>query len=203
MEEAFSCFEDVVWFEPDADLSEPLETWNHCETRPTVGEVRRVRVRHEHQEAVGRRMWLLFQSGLSLVNGFPEPPEELENAAIIEVEVLSQTRAPKKADYWSQTQYDAQVRCLQVIAFTEIVQEFSPCRPPQWPRANREVQIFETPSFLYIWIISQEVLEWFVLTRTEPPRLIVQCEALGDEPFTICNCEWDWAKWPHRRNKTQ
>lgn len=195
-----SCFDDVVWFEPGVDPAKPLDGDNHNTTRPLVDETRHVRIRHRQQEPVGERMWLLFQSAQSLFNGFAEPESDLDSAAIVEVEVLSQTPLPNRKANWDDVEYRAQVRCLQVVALVEITSVLSTCRPHHWPNLNSQVQLFETPSFIFVWLVTQESIEWFVLTQSSPPRIILECYSVEREaaPISVCNYEWDWTKWPHR-----
>ena len=210
-----ACFDDVVWFEPGINPAESLDGDNHNWTRPNIGEERHVCIRHGHQEPVGGLMWLLFQSGFSLANGFPESESELEaeneleTALLIEVEILSQQPLPKKRNSWGGTQYNAEVCCLRVMTLADITRTVAPCIPfdplLNWPDASKEVQIWETPSFTFVWLISESSTQWFVLTRTTPPRMIVACYIieLEDNPISVCNCELDWSKWPHRVHKTR
>lgn len=204
IDHTISCFDGIVWFEPDTSPDVLLDEYNHNITRPLEGEMRHVCIRHDHQVPLGGRMWLLFQSGLSLANGFPDLDEasELENAVLIEVEILSQRKVTKKQKALGIAQYGAQVRCLQIVPLTQISHEFAPCKPLYWPEENREIQTSQTSSFTFVWIIS-EIQQWFVLTRSEPPHLIMTSFGEWYEPFEVCNCEWDWAKWSHRVHKSR
>lgn len=196
MHHADVCYDNVAWSEPSEVPTREISRFN--ESCPQEGEIRSVIIGHSDEVEVGGKVWLLYQSGLSLANGFPEPEEEIENAAVVQVEFLACAPVPKKATCWSQVEHWAQVRCLAVVPLREIARKFHPAEPVAWPLEGATISFSQTKSLFFVSFHTQEITEWLLLTNELSPRLIMTCQSLVDEPFEICNCPFDLNKWRHQ-----
>ncbi len=76
------CLHNVYWRAND-DSPEPNKT---C---PRAGEIRRARIENWHQTPLGGRVWLLFQPTLSCLDGWDEYPQELDESAVVECEIIT------------------------------------------------------------------------------------------------------------------
>lgn len=85
----YQCFQDYTYCQAEwMDMTHPLpelETnifWRSDEI-PQIGEKRFLKIRHPFCGETGKNFRTLFQPALSSVNGIGEPPEELEQSAVV------------------------------------------------------------------------------------------------------------------------
>ncbi|HEX8465694.1 MAG TPA: hypothetical protein VF627_13850 [Abditibacterium sp.] len=154
-------YQDIEWREVGEKPIEK-ENWPRNKTCPQTGEKRWIRKTHRYIDApVGGRVWLLYQPGLSLFNGWQYHPEELDQSALVEVEIsnlqhpiwaleedekfyakhpdLARSREERLPDGRFVTArhspYEwkgwAKVSCLRVVPFAQIPKEFPTVEPDE------------------------------------------------------------------------
>ncbi len=79
-----SLIDKVEW--SDTSLPHHHEQWQRPDECPEVGARRTVKVPYD--PGATATFWITFQPALSLINGWAEFPNELENSAIAEVKLV-------------------------------------------------------------------------------------------------------------------
>ncbi len=176
-------FSHVEWREVGEEEAEE-EHWEQNKTCPQVGESRWAKIPADPEFREGQRAWLLFRPTLAFLNGWEMHPEMLEQSVLCECEI-------KQVILYSNW---AQVVCHRTMPLAEIPQHFPATHhaPPPVdyvsPNAYREFAETELLIYQQSQDSSQEApLEWWVTTKTTPPRLVLYSLEFWDDPFEIHN----------------
>ena len=161
--------------------------WERNRTAPQSGEKRWINVRQWHCTLTGGRLWLLYQPALSLFNGWDEHPHTLDGTTIVECEIICRQKQEWRGEYdyrgW------IEVVCRQVIRLADIPLHFAETREEySLPQRSGKSTIFaEGTNLIYLARINQDVVEWWIITKTTPARCVLSCLEVSLDPFVICN----------------
>jgi hypothetical protein len=187
---------EIEWREPGLGPTSEGH-WPRNEFLPNVYEVRWTISIFPVALQVRNRVWFLFEPGAAVFNGLSDDPIHMNQAAVIEVEILQRqivgpviyTHGPSPTDRdfsW------LQVRCLQVIPLWDIPNHFGETSPlKDFYRSSKKGA--ESDKMVEFWIEPGEGnSDACYLTKTTPPRAVLRIsDWAGQSERVILNSALD------------